>query len=190
MVSTHKNLSALDEEILEQIANDFQPRLLMFCLRHYRDFRPLRMELSPLSPRMQDLLGALLLPLQGVKRVLTLLEGSLEQQILRAEVERTNEPEALVIIALFNYCHDQQCSTVLVGQIASIVNVHRRRVGEEADLKARGVGSILKSLGFVTDKIQSFGRGLLLTAPVKRRIHELLESYSLVATDAARVAGC
>jgi hypothetical protein len=32
MVPTRKNLQALDEETVERIANDFQPRLLMFRL--------------------------------------------------------------------------------------------------------------------------------------------------------------
>ena len=65
---------------------------------------------------------------------------------------------------------------MLVGQIASQVNACRKRIGEEADLKPRAVGSILKSLGLATDKVDSFGRGLQI--------------YNLRPTDTARVAGC
>jgi len=79
---------------------------------------------------------------------------------------------------------------VLVGQIASQVNLCRKRIGEEADLKPRAVGSILKSLGLATDKVDSFGRGLHLTVAVKRRIHQLLQIYNLKATDPARIAEC
>jgi|ERR1700687_4934959 len=97
----------------------------------------------------------------------------------RAEVERANEPEALVVIALFSYCHAKDSSTVLVGQVATWINACRRNIGEEADLKPRAVGAILKSLGFTTDKVDSFGRGLRLTVEVKRKIHQLMQSYTL-----------
>src|SRR5438445_13686157 len=99
-------------------------------------------------------------------------------------------PRPLVITALFSYCHQRETSTVLVAQIASRVNACRKRIGEEADLKPRAVGSILKSLGLTTDKLDSFGRGLRLTVMAKRRIHQLLQSYNLAPTDSASVARC
>jgi len=70
MVPTRKNLQPLAEETVECIANDFQPRLLMFRLRHYREFRPDDGDLSAFSPRMRDLLRALLSPLRGFKDTL------------------------------------------------------------------------------------------------------------------------
>jgi hypothetical protein len=191
MVPTRKNLQALDEETVERIANDFQPRLLMFRLQHYRDFRPAPVDVSPLNPRIADLARALVLPFGGVKKeILAPVLDAILEQVRQAVVERAQEPEALVLRALFDYCHDKESSDVLVGQIASRVNARRKKIGEEADLKPRAVGSILKSLGLSTDKIDSFGRGLRLSVQVKQRIHELLQSYDLVATDAARVAGC
>ena len=69
--------------------------------------------------------------------------------------------------------------------MASCVNSSLKQVGEEADLKPRAVGAILKSLGFATEKLDSFGRGIQLTHQVKRRIHQLQRSYDLKAADAA-----
>jgi hypothetical protein len=189
MVPTPKNLQALDEQTVERIANEFQPRLLMFRLRHYREFRPEPLDLSPLSPRIADLARALLLPLRGVDEALTPVLAALVAQNRQATVERADEPEALVIRALFHYCHDEESSTVLVGQIASLVNASRKEIGEEADLKPRAVGSILKSLGLTTSKLDSFGRGLQLTAMVKRRIHQLSQAYGLKPTEAS-IAEC
>jgi hypothetical protein len=100
------------------------------------------------------------------------------------------EPEALVVSALFGYCHDEDSTSVLVGQIAFQVNAWRKRIGEEADLKPRLVGSILRSLGLATDKLDSFGRGLRLTAAVKRRIHQLEQIYDVTSTDRPRIEGC
>ena len=112
-----------------------------------------------------------------------------KNKFVKRKVERANEPEALVVIALFNYCHANDSSTVLVGQIATRVNACRRNIGEEADLKPRAVGAILKSLGFTTDKVDSFGRGLRLTVEVKRKIHQLLQSYNLTWSD-SRTGEC
>jgi hypothetical protein len=191
MVPTRSNLQALDEETVERMANDFQPRLLMFRLQHYQEFRPQPLDLSPLSPRIADLARALVLPLRGVeKETLAPIFDAMVEQANQASVERAHEPEALVVSALFGYCHGEESTTVLVGQIASQVNLCRRRIGEEADLKPRAVGSILKSLGLATDKVDSFGRGLHLTVAVKRRIHQLLQIYNLKATDPARIAEC
>ncbi len=139
---------------------------------------------------MRDLLCALVLPLTDVKDALVPLLEAMVDQERHAVIEKAHEPEALVISALFGYCHDKESTTVLVGQIASQVNVCRKRIGEEADLKPRAVGSILKSLGLTTDKLDSFGRGLHLTVAVRRRIHQLLQIYKLTPTDPARVGGC
>jgi hypothetical protein len=189
MVPTRKNLQALDEETVERVATDFQPRLLMFRLQHYREFHPEPLDLSPLTPRMGDLVRALVLPLRDVKEARTPVFDALQEQMYQAASERAQEPEALVITALFSYCHQRETSTVLVGQIASWVNACRKRIGEEPDLKPRAVGSILKSLGLTTDKLDSFGRGLRLTTTVKRRIHQLLQSYNLTPND-SRTSGC
>jgi hypothetical protein len=45
MIPSRKNLHALDEETAQRIADDFQARLLMFRLQHYREFQP-----EPINP--------------------------------------------------------------------------------------------------------------------------------------------
>jgi hypothetical protein len=192
MIPSGKSLPALDEETVQRIASDFQARFLMFRLQHYREYRPTPIDRSLLSPRMQDLVLALLVPLRDVKDAMPPILDALKEQVHQAEVERANEPEALVLIALFNYCHANDSSTVLVGQLATWVNACRRNLGEEADLKPRAVGAILKSVGFTTEKLDSFGRGLHLTAEVKRKIHQLMQSYNLKPTDPRdpRISGC
>jgi hypothetical protein len=188
MIPSGKNLP-LDNETVQRIADDFQARLLMFRLQHYREFRPEPLDLAGLAPRIRDIMCALLLPLRGVEDGLAPLFDALEEQLREAVIEKADEPEALVAIALFSYCHDPEFSAVLTGQIASRVNENRRNTGEEADLKPRAVGAILKSLGLTTEKLSSFGRGLRLTTTVKRRIHQLLQSYNLTPSE-PRTGGC
>ena len=46
-----------------------------------------------------------------------------------------------------------------------------------------------KSLGFTTEKVDSFGRRLRLAVEVKRKIHQLLQSYNRTPS-ASRTGGC
>jgi hypothetical protein len=122
MIPSCKNLQALDEETVQRIADDFQARLLMFRLQHYREFQPEPIDHSQFNPRIRDMVCALLLPLRGEKEFLAPLYEALEEQLRQAAIEKADEPEALVTIALFCYCHDAEFSAVLVGQIAAKVN--------------------------------------------------------------------
>jgi len=81
MIPSGKSLPALDEETVQRIASDFQSRFLMFRLQHYGEYRPEPMDLSPLSPRMQDLVCALLVPLRDVKDALAPIFDALEEHI-------------------------------------------------------------------------------------------------------------
>jgi hypothetical protein len=129
MIPTRKNLQALNEETVERIANDFQPRPLMFRLRHHQEFRPKPLDLSPLSPRIADLLRALWLSLRDTEgEALDPVFAAIVEQAHQASVERAREPEALVVSALFDHCHDEESSTVLVGQIAFQINACRKTI--------------------------------------------------------------
>jgi hypothetical protein len=189
-IPARKNFQPIDDETAERIVGDFLPRLLKFRLEHYGEFRPTDADLPLLSPRMRDLMRALVLPFVGTEAVINAVMKAIRDQEQQIIVDRADEPEALVILALFGYCHDNELSTVLVGQIASWINARRKQVGEEATLTARAVGSILKSLGFTTDKLDRFGRGLRLTIAAKRRIHQLVHSYGIVSTSQAITGRC
>jgi hypothetical protein len=75
--------------------------------------------------------------------------------------------------------HQKGTSTALAGEIAEKINAIRKSLGEEADVRARKVGAILKAIGLATEGISSFGRGLRLTTGVRRKIHELARAYGV-----------
>ena len=77
---------------------------------------------------MQDLTRALLLPLGRSQDGLAAIWDALTEQVFQAAVDRSDEPEALVVTALFDYCHDKEVSTVLVGQIAYRVKACRKKL--------------------------------------------------------------
>jgi hypothetical protein len=115
---------------------------------------------------------------------------ALTDQDRDAHLERHNEPEYLVIQALFEMCHQKKASKVFCGQIASRINATLKLLGEEADLKPRAVGAKLKSLGLTTGRQGSLGRGIQLTSAVRERIHYLVQAYSLRPGSDPRFAGC
>ena len=159
----------------------------MFRLQHYRKVVPATIKMSLISPRVRDLAIALLTPFTNSESDLTAILAAINEQYDQAVTDRTLEPEALVIKALCDFCHDKEFFQVLVGEIAFEVNEARQDLGEEADLKPRAIGPILRSLGLGTDKLNSFGRGVRLTGAVKRRIHQLVHIYNL---EPSRIDGC
>ena len=74
--------------------------------------------------------------------------------------------------------------------VASRINVTRKQLGEEADLKPRKVGAILKSLRFKTKTMGSLGRGIELTKEHRERIHDLLKVYGLTNGATAECSLC
>ncbi|MFZ3211579.1 MAG: hypothetical protein WA188_08695 [Terriglobales bacterium] len=138
LAPSRKTLQVLDDAAVERIADDFQSRLLMFRLLHHREFVLPTMDLSRFGPRIRDLVRALMTPLgDSNNEVYRQLWQALINQECNARVDRAHEPEALVTIALFSWCHANGAETNLVGQIAALVNGNRKRLGEEADLKPR-----------------------------------------------------
>jgi hypothetical protein len=84
----------LDDVAVERVADDLQSRLLMFRLRRYRDFGPHAMDLSLFSPRMRDLVRALVPPLANNNELSWQLWEALIDQEHNARVDRSHEPEA------------------------------------------------------------------------------------------------
>lgn len=189
LVPSRKTLQTLDDAVIDQIAEAFQSRLLMFRFLHYQAFGSFNQDVTLLSPRMRDLARGLMPSVAGNEEASSSLWHALLIQEMSALVERSNEPEAKVVIALFDFCHEPDAGRVIVGQIAGWINRTCTRVGEDASLKPRAVGAIVKALGFVTEKVSAYGRGLRLTPEVRRRIHGLLRSYGLEPSD-PRTAGC
>jgi len=182
MVPSDNHLLPLREEELQAIAK-LQNRLLMFRLLHYweyeSEYEPGFLPFLAYAPRMQELADALLLPFREDQETTRALEEAFADQHGYARAERHREPECLVITALFGLCHRKEKSTLFVGEVAALVNAARKRLNEEADLKARKVGAILKAIGLATEGISSFGRGLRLTTGVRRKIHELVRAYGM-----------
>lgn len=93
--------------------------------------------------------------------------------------ERWVDPTTVVIDSLLAACHQAEKTQMYVGEIAQDVEVILGGRGDYRKIEAREVGHRIKQLGLVTEARNSKGFRLVLTQPVRRRVHELARSLAV-----------
>ncbi len=194
LLPTQKDLLPLDESNMEQIARAFQPKLLMFRLQNYASVKKSQVpfeRLKGLTPRIRELVQGMAAPRLGQAMLEDKLIAILREDDREARIERSLEPEWLVVEALFDLCHKyMECDYhIFVGGVSSHINKSLALRGEGISVTARSVGSVLKSLGIRTRRLGNLGRGLTFTSIVRKEIHELARRFGFDRTDFATLAG-
>jgi hypothetical protein len=187
LLPTDDELPRLDEAAMQQIVKEYQNRLLVFRLKNYIAVQEFRMPpdaLKGLSPRTQQIARALAAPLLGNPKSTADLVAFLGQHDKDARVERFLEPEWLVGEGLFDLVHQgaqsgRLTTEVLIGGVARHVNLKLKNHGEEIKLSARKAGAVVKSLGLGIERLGRLGRGLRLTVPTKRKVHEIARQLGI-----------
>jgi hypothetical protein len=187
LLPTDDDLLPLDEAAMQQIAKQYQAKLLMFRLKNHMAVKKFRLPpnaLQGLSPRTKQIARALTAPLLGDPASTAELLAIVGERDEEARIERSLEPEWLVAECLFSLVHEglergHLVSEILVGGVAASVNRELENQGEDLRLRARGAGTVLKTLGLRTDKLGRLGRGLKLTSSVKRKIHEIARQLGI-----------
>ena len=192
MLPTQRELLPLDRSNVATIAKEFQPRLLMYRLINYMNVKNSQVpfeKVRHLTPRMRDLVQGLTAPLLGQPTIEDKLIAILGEFDLDARIERSLEPEWLVVEALFASWHKHIGSYFLVGGLCAQINSSLEFRGEDFRLKARSVGGVLKSLGLRTRKLGNLGRGLTSTSAIGTTIHELAQRLGFDRRDFATLSG-
>ena len=94
---------------MRSIAEQFQSRLLAFRLAHYSTVRDFQFEseaLDMMTPRARQLARVLAAPLVDVPETQADLIAVLQEQDSDMQVERSLEPEWVIVEALFAICHE------------------------------------------------------------------------------------
>jgi len=185
MSRSHASVPPLDPERLRKLAAILQPKLLAFRLVNYRIPLPLDADLRFLTPRSRDLARALAAPLHGHLEQQKMIVRYLMMQDNDLRTQQMQEPELLVLDALFQGCH-APAQYITVGGVAKIVNYYLSLYGERGKFDARFVGPKLRGLGFNTEKLGSMGYGLWLTKSVINQIHRLAQEYRLTLNEEIR----
>ena len=97
---------------------------------------------------------------------------------LDSTADRVDSLEALVASAALEVCH-QGKDQVFVKEIAAVVNRLYELRGETLRVSPEKVGHRLKSIGLFTRTLSQAGKGLVMDAATKMRIHEVAIKYGM-----------
>lgn len=103
------------------------------------------------------------------RRVVALLEELNEQ----ARVDRSTGLKGVVLRAVPFHCHQSNQQSVLVNELAAIVNQIYSDEGVSRKGSAESVGHALKNFGLLTRRLGSNGRGLVLDKSIQIQVHQL-----------------
>jgi hypothetical protein len=184
-------LAPLDQAAIERIALEFQPKLLMYRLQNFHNLRVssfFSSRIGGMTHRIRDIAEALAVPMLGDSDLENGLIDVLDQQDHDARIQRSLEPEWILLETLYALCHQDEerpyrpsrkiCS-ILVGGIAEMINQRMAKRGEDLRFTAKMTGLVLRGLGIHTKSLGSLGRGIALTSAIRQKVHMLSGQFGL-----------
>lgn len=185
----HKGRPVLTEDALHHLAIEFQTKMLAYRLATYKTVRESSFDearlISPLREQARHL-GACIVDAPELQAKLFQL---LEQQDDQLRLDRSIQPEPIVVEVVLALCHEDKKRSVFVGELTTLANATLRQRGETQELSPRKVGGILRSLRLFTAARRGPGYELVLSKATRVRVHQLARDYDL-ATDDDGVRRC
>ncbi|MFY9532049.1 MAG: hypothetical protein WBC04_14630 [Candidatus Acidiferrales bacterium] len=172
ILQTQSPVVKLEQDIVEKIEADFQPRLLA-----YRRENHAKVQHSPFdAPMLDDLVRELACCLGACTP-----DGDLQAELLKVLQPRNTEYlsakstdfNAVVVEALLFYSHERSGGKVYVGEVAETVQTILAGRGEPIEVTPHSVGHALDDLGLQRELRRKKGYPVVLTLSVRRRIHGL-----------------
>ena len=177
----HQPLPILDRPTQQQIADEFQPKLLMYRLRNHRRVVESKYDAPEFLSLVRELarcLGACVPDEPELQRGISSL---LREQDEELEADRAIDLNAAVVETMLSLCHDNARQFARVAEITNAVNAILERSGELLELKPRTIGYKLKALGLTTKRLDAAGRGMPLLRATRALIHRLARDYAVLA---------
>lgn len=171
-----QNPQLLERETEGKLAEQFQPRLLAFRLANFTPTRKSSFEAPELNSPIGDAARSLGACFSNDPELQAEIVSLLRTYDTHARVVQATNPEALVLEALLFHVHDakgDRSASVYVGDIAHTIKLICNDRGNPIRLSPRAVGEILGSMGFKTEKLDRYGRGIALLSSIVTRVHEL-----------------
>ena len=179
----------MDERQIENIAEEFQAKLLGYRLAHHDQVRASTFDVADFTAPMRALARSLGACIVGDPELQNGIVPLLKDRDEAVRAERSTGPRAVVLEAVLFHCHEGRKSSVYVGEVGRAVKAILDARGETLTLEDRAVGAILNSLGLRTGRLNGKGRGLRLLQSVRRKAHELAQEYEVRLVE-EKVAGC
>lgn len=174
LVPTSRNMPDLTPAAAKPFETEILPRIFRFFLQNYNAITAPQLNALSLSPHKRDVARALAAPSESFD------QGDavylLQPQDDSVSHQRFFTLESAVLYAL-QVAWFKKFHFVLAGQVASLANLKLQSEGERLQLSSKAAGAILNKLGFMTEKIGSYGRGILMSQEVMKMISNLGRHY-------------
>jgi hypothetical protein len=178
---------AIDEQLQERIANEFQPQLLSYRLQNVSKVSTLELEGENLSASTEQLAFIIAASLSEDRELAQETVRLLQAQDEDIRAQQLLDVHRVLVEVLWGLIHKSAFNAVLVKDLANFINVVLQSRGEPVNYSPEEIGWKLSALGIPRHAIAA-GREVLLDAANRLRIHKLARAYDLPF--AQRVPGC
>lgn len=177
VAACRRPLPPIEEKTLGALASEFLPDLLRFRLQRCQTVaQGGSVESTPAGP-VSSLTGALQGCFSDEPELNEMVTRLVEVAENGHEMGRAN-PRVVLLEVLLARCHEKARGKIFVAEVALDVNA-RILANGGAELSDRLVGSLLKSLGLATCKLDRRGRGLALDKTTRQQIHRLAREHTV-----------
>jgi len=180
--------SALGERAQNDIARDFQPRLLMYRLKNASKIGDSPVDVSNFTTATGQLARTLAACFPEDSELARDVVALLRPQDDEARGQRSREVQCVIVEILWSLTHLRKRREVMVGQLAQDVNALLRSRGEPVTYSAEEIGWKLRGLN-IRRHTNSAGRQVLLGRETSQSIHRLARAYRLPCAQRVEV-GC
>ena len=170
--------SILDERSQKQIANDFQPRLLMYRLKNLGKVRESPVDISNFTSASRQLARAVAACFPEDSELAHHVVELLRPQDDEIRGQRSVDVNCVIVEILWGAIHHGKQQAVRVDDLAEKVNALLRSRGETLSHSAEEIGWKLRSLN-IPRHSRSAGREVSLGLDISHLVHKLARAYEL-----------
>jgi hypothetical protein len=164
----------------QQVADDFQPRLMRYRLTQHRKVSGSQFDLPGFAPESRMLARILGATLEGSPHLQDRLSGILRSVDEQTKAEQSLGLGAVLAEALLTLCHENK-PEAYVREITELANGILLGRHETVELTPKAVGVMLRQkLGLSTER-RGPGYRLLLSQDTRRRIHRLAAAHHVLS---------
>lgn len=171
--------SVLDEQTLTEIANDFQPRLLMYRLKNVPKVREPQVDVSQFTFATRPLARTLAMCFPEDLELACEMIELLRPQDEEARGQCSRDVNYAIVEILLGYLHDRQQREVRVKELAKDVNALLRSRGEIIEHSPEELGRKLSNKLSIPRHPSSAGQQVLLNRDTSQSVHRLAQAYGL-----------
>jgi hypothetical protein len=169
---------AFEKRQQDEIAMEFQPRLLYYRLRHFATVNDSQVEVGEFTSAIRPLAGVLAKCLSDDQKLASDTIRLLRPQDDDVKEKRFLDVSCVVVEILWGLVHDQKRKGIQVEELAKYVNAMLRSRGETIEYSAEEIGWALSKLN-IRRHTTSSGRQVLLGKDNSVTVHQTAIGYHL-----------